>query len=118
MPDAPVVPNLTRGPINNWTDTAGHGAVLALDALTGEQKWKFEMMDVIRSGLLTTASDLLFSGARSGYFQALNARTGALLWKVSLGSQIVNGPMTYVVNGTQYVAIISGHSLSTFALRD
>ena len=118
VPDAPVVPNLTRGPINNWTDTAGHGAVLALDALTGEQKWKFEMTDVIRSGLLTTASDLLFSGARSGYFQALNARTGALLWKVSLGSQIVNGPMTYEVDGTQYVAIISGHSLSTFALRD
>ena len=118
VPDAPVVPNLTRGPINSWTDTAGHGAVLALDALTGEQKWKFEMTDVIRSGLLTTASDLLFSGARSGYFQALNARTGALLWKVSLGSQIVNGPMTYGVDGTQYVAIISGHSLSTFALRD
>ena len=76
------------------------------------------MTDVIRSGLLTTASDLLFSGPRSGYFQALNARTGALLWKVSLGSQIVNGPMTYRVDGTQYVAIISGHSLSTFALRD
>ena len=117
VPGAPVVPG-TRGPINNWTDAAGHGAVLALDALTGEQQWKFEMTDVIRSGLLTTASDLLFSGARSGYFQALNARTGALLWKVSLGSQIVNGPMTYGVDGTQYVAIISGHSLSTFALRD
>ena len=70
------------------------------------------------SGILTMASDLLFTGARSGYFQALDARTGALLWKVSLGSQIVNGPMTYEVGGKQYVAIISGHSLSTFALRD
>ena len=40
------------------------------------------------------------------------------LWKTSLGSQIVNSPMTYEVDGTQYVAIISGHSLSTFALRD
>ena len=117
VPDAPVVPG-TRGPINNWTDAAGHGAVIALDALTGEQQWKFEMTDVIRSGILTTASDLLFTGARSGYFQALNARTGALLWKASLGSQIVNGPMTYEVDGKQYVAIISGHSLSTFALRD
>ena len=117
VPAAPVVP-LTRGPINNWTDAAGHGAVLALDALTGEQQWKFEMTDVIRSGILTTASDLLFAGARSGYFQALNARTGALLWKASLGSQIVNGPMTYEVDGKQYVAIIAGHSLSTFALRD
>ena len=118
VPDAPVVPNLTRGPINNWTDASGHGAVLALDALTGEQKWKFEMTDVIRSGILTTASDLLLTGARSGYFQALDARTGELLWKASLGGQIVNGPMSYEVAGKQYVAIVAGHSLSTFALRD
>ena len=42
--------------------------MLALDALTGEQKWKFEMTDVIRSGILTTASDLLFTGAAVGLF--------------------------------------------------
>ena len=118
VPNAPALPRLTRGAINTWTDALGHGAVLALDALTGEQQWKFEMTDVIRSGILTTASDLLFTGARSGYFQALDARTGALLWKASLGSQIVNGPITYEVDGRQYVAVISGHALSTFALRD
>ena len=76
------------------------------------------MTDVISSGILTTASDLLFAGARSGYFQAINASTGTLLWKASLGSQIVNGPMTYEVEGKQYVAVISGHALSTFALPD
>ena len=118
VPNAPGLPTLTRGPVNNWTNALGNGAVLALDALTGEQKWKFEMTDVIRSGILTTASDLLFTGARSGYFQALDARSGALLWKANLGSQIVNGPMTYEVDGRQYVAVISGHALSTFALRD
>ena len=118
VPNAPGVPSISRGPINNWTDAVGSGAVLALDALTGEQKWKFEMTDVIRSGILTTASDLLFTGARSGYFQALDARSGELLWKASLGAQIVNGPVTYEVDGRQYVAVISGHALSTFALRD
>ena len=117
VPDAPVVP-MTRGPINDWTDVSGQGAVLALDALTGEQRWKFELTDVISSGLLTTASDLLFAGLRSGYFQALDARTGRLLWKTSLGGQISNGPMTYAVDGRQYVSVIAGHSLSTFALRD
>ena len=118
-PNAPTpVPGRIRGPINNWTDNAGHGAVLAIDALTGETRWKFEMTDVITSGILTTATDLLFTGARSGYFQALDARTGALLWKASLGGQIFNGPMTYQVGGQQYVAVIAGHSLSTFALRD
>ena len=118
VPDAPITPTLSRGPVNDWTDVNGRGAVLALDALTGEQRWKFEMTDVIRSGMLTTASDLLFTGARSGYFQALDARTGDLLWKSSLGSQIVNGPVTYAVDGRQYLAVISGHALATFALRD
>ena len=116
--DAPTVPGLTRGPVNTWTAAAGSGAVVALDALTGEQRWKFEMTDVTSSGILTTASDLLFTGARSGYFQALDARTGDLLWRVSLGGQIVNGPMTYAVDGRQYVAVIAGSALSTFALRD
>ena len=115
-PDAPTPPIRLRGPINDWTDAAGSGAVLALDALTGEERWRFEMTDVIRSGILTTASDLLFTGARSGYFQALDARTGALLWKVNLGGQIVNAPTTYAVDGTQYVTIIAGQSLSAFAL--
>ena len=118
VPDAPTVPGLTRGPVNTWTAAAGSGAVVALDALTGQPRWKFEMTDVTSSGILTTASDLLFTGARSGYFQALDARTGDLLWRVSLGGQIVNGPMTYEVDGRQYVAVIAGSSLSTFALRD
>jgi len=59
-------------------------------------------------GILTTASDLLFTGGREGYFQVLDAKTGALLWKTNLGGQIVNGPMSYEVDGTQYVAIASG----------
>ena len=117
VPDAPTVPGLTRGPINTWTDAAGHGAVLAVDALTGEARWKFEMTDVISSGILTTASNLLFTGARSGYFQALDASTGDLLWRTNLGGQLVNGPMTYEVDGEQYVAVIAGNALSTFALR-
>ena len=70
------------------------------------------------SGILTTATDLLFTGGREGYFYALDARTGAVLWKASLGGQIVNGPMTYAVDGKQYVAVISGNSLYAFALRD
>ena len=118
IPQAPTIPGLSRGPINTWTAEAGHGAVLAIDGLTGEPRWKFEMTDVIGSGILTTGSDLLFTGARSGYFQALDARTGDLLWKASLGSQIINGPITYEVEGRQYVATISGHALAVFALRD
>ena len=88
------------------------------DPRSGEQKWKFDQFDVSDSGSLTTASDLLFTGGREGYFHALDARTGKRLWKASRAGQIVNGPMSYEVDGKQYVAIISGHSLVTFALRE
>lgn len=118
VPGAPVVPVLKRGPINTWTEAVGSGAVVAIDARTAERKWKYAMTDVTDSGILTTASDVLFTGVREGHFHAINARTGELLWKTSLGGQIVNGPMTYQVDGKQYVATIAGHSLVVFALRD
>jgi alcohol dehydrogenase (cytochrome c) len=118
IPGGQNVPSLRRGPINVWTEAAGHGAVIALDPRTGEKKWKFPMTDVTDSGLLTTATDVLFTGGREGYFHALDARSGGLLWKVSLGGQIAAGPMTYQVDGKQYVAVAAGHGLFTFALRD
>jgi alcohol dehydrogenase (cytochrome c) len=107
-----------QGPVNTYTEALAHGAVAALDPETGQAKWKFEMHDVNTSGILTTASDLLFVGGREGYFQALNARTGALLWKQNLGGEIIAGPMTYQVDGKQYVTIASGNGLFTFALRE
>ena len=113
----PGAPGLVRGaPINNWTETAGRGAVIALDIRTGDQKWKFQMTDVTDSGILTTASDLLFTGGREGYFQALDARSGALLWKVNLGANINGSPMSYRVGNKQYVAIAAGLSLAVFAV--
>jgi len=119
IPGAQNVPGATRRPpINVWTEAAGHGAVIAIDPRTGEKKWKFPMTDTSDSGLLTTASDLLFTGGREGYFQALDARTGALLWKTILGGPVVAGPMTYQVDGKQYVAVAAGHALFAFALRD
>jgi alcohol dehydrogenase (cytochrome c) len=119
IPGAQNVPGATRRPpINVWTEAAGHGAVIAIDPRTGEKKWKFPMTDTTDSGILTTATDLLFTGGREGYFQALDARTGALLWKAALGGPIVSGPMTYQVDGKQFIATAAGHSLFVFALRD
>lgn len=116
IPGAPTIPNLRRGPINNWTDAAGHGAILAIDPATGTPKWRYKMIDVTDSGIVTTASDVLFTGGREGYFQALDARTGALLWKANLGAQMINNAITYSVKGRQYVSAMAGLSLFTFAL--
>ena len=117
-PGAPGLAGLSRGPINNWTEEVGHGAVLALDPRTGERVWQYDLVDVTTSGVLTTATDVLFSGSREGHFHALDARNGELLWRASLGGQIANGPMTYAVDGVQYVAVAAGNALSVFALRD
>jgi alcohol dehydrogenase (cytochrome c) len=118
VPGAPGLSGLgARAPINEWTEVAGTGAVIAIDPLTGEKKWRFPMTDVTESGILTTGSDLLFAGGREGFFQVLNARDGSLLWKTNLGAGIMNGPITYEVDGKQYVAVIAGLSLSVFAVQ-
>ena len=115
-PGAPAVAIGRTTPINDWTNEVGHGAVIAMDPRTGTPRWKFEQFDVSDSGMLTTATDLLFTGGREGYFQALDARTGDLLWKASLGGQIVMAPITFEVDGEQYVSVIAGHTLVTFGL--
>ena len=117
-PGAPGVGIGRTTPINNWTNEVGHGTVIAMDPRTGEARWKYEQFDVSDGGMLTTASDLLFTGGREGHFHALDARTGELLWRASLGGQIVMAPITYMVDGQQYVSVISGHTLVTFGLRD
>lgn len=98
------------------TEVEGYGAVRAIDPKTGEKKWDFKMVDYTESGVLTTASDLLFSGGREGNFFALDARTGELLWKVNLGGTVASGPITYAVDGRQYVAVSADTALYVFGL--
>jgi alcohol dehydrogenase (cytochrome c) len=119
VPEAAVPPNIRRPPVNNWTDAVAHGAIIAVDPNTGQRKWTFPMYDLTDAGIMTTASDLLFAGGREGFFQALDARTGALLWKSNLGSvQIYAAPITYEVDGKQFVSVIAGNVLLAYALRD
>jgi hypothetical protein len=93
------------------------GAVQAVDPATGETKWKFEMVSPPSSGLLATAGGLIFSGNREGYLMALDAKTGKPLWKFRTGGVVIAPPITYLLNGKQYVAVAAGDSLITFALR-
>lgn len=109
---------LSRGTqANTRKPEEGHGAVMAVDAATGEKKWQVDFIDVTDSGILTTTTDLLFVGNREEHFYAIHARTGEVLWRTSLGGAIANGPMTYAVNGQQYVAVAAGNGLFVFGLR-
>jgi alcohol dehydrogenase (cytochrome c) len=120
VPDAPVMPGAAaaRPSINTWTNLVGNGAVIAIDPKTGQAKWKFQMYDVTDAGILTTAGDVLFTGGREGYFHALDARTGTVLWKAALGGAVMSAPVTYSVDGKQYVIVNSGNVMATFGLRE
>lgn len=114
-PHAPAPPPAFK------TEKEGYGAVVAIDPQTGDKKWEFKMVAYTTAGVLTTASDLLFSGGGgqntgSGHFYALDDRTGELLWQVNLGAIIGSGPMTYSIDGHQYVAVCAGNSLYVFGL--
>jgi alcohol dehydrogenase (cytochrome c) len=117
FPHSPL-PSVNRGQIDTWTEAYGHGEVKAIDPQTGEEKWAFKMHDVTDSGILTTASDVLFTANREGYFLVLDARNGNLLWRTTLGAQISSAPITYSMDGKQYVAMSAGHALFVFGLRE
>ena len=109
----------------------GFGSVRAIDPKTGERRWEFVLNDALfSSGVLTTASNLLFTGVAGandsgplasrrvdGYFYALDATTGARLWRTSLATSVHGSPITYMAGGTQYVAVSAGNVLFAFALR-
>ena len=88
------------------------GTVRAIDASTGETTWLYEQRAGTTS-LVATGGGLVFGGDSNGRFRALDHETGEVLWEVNLGSQVTGFPITYAVDGTQYVAISTGSSLST-----
>jgi alcohol dehydrogenase (cytochrome c) len=92
-------------------------STIALDAATGEIKWKYEMEEPPVGGFLSTAGNLLFVGDRDGYFIAFDATTGKVLWRFQTGGQsITAGAVTYRFRGKQYVAVAAGSSIMAFAL--
>ena len=97
-------------------DEEAFGMIAAYDPETLDRVWEFPMGDITWAGVLSTAGDLVFGGGKEGYFLALDANSGEALWRASVGGQINAGPMSYAVDGRQYVAIPAGSALFTFTL--
>lgn len=87
------------------------GRVEAIDVTTGKPLWKHERRAIISSGLLSTAGGLVIGGDASRRVFALDADTGSVLWELPLNSAIGGFPMTYMVDGTQYLAIPTGTNM-------
>ena len=84
------------------------GAVHAISAETGEIVWQYEQRAATMA-LAATGGGLVFGGDVSGRFRAFDHETGEILWEINLGSPVSGFPITYAVDGRQYVAISTGY---------
>jgi alcohol dehydrogenase (cytochrome c) len=97
-------------------DDEAYGVIRAYDPETLQAKWEYRMADITWGGVLSTAGDVVFGGGKEGYFVALDARSGRELWRLPVGGQVNSAPMSYAVNGKQYVTVAAGSALFAFAL--
>ena len=98
-------------------DEHSQKVLLALSPADGKQVWRYAQIGHGESwgGTLTTAGGLVFFGDDAGAFEAVDAETGRALWHFNTGQSFYASPMTYSMNGIQYVAICAGSDLFSFA---
>ncbi|MBV8398999.1 MAG: PQQ-binding-like beta-propeller repeat protein, partial [Acetobacteraceae bacterium] len=91
------------------------GEVMAWDPVAQKKVWGIKEDLPFNGGTLTTAGGLVFYGNMHGMFKAVDAKSGQELWSTSLGSGIGAGPISYAIDGKQYVAVVVGRTVSTAA---
>jgi alcohol dehydrogenase (cytochrome c) len=105
----------TRAPSSN----ASGKTLKAIDIQTGKTAWEIPNVGggILGSGVMVTAGGLLFYGDGSGAFVAADAANGKLLWQFTTNERWKAGPMTYTVEGSQYVGVAAGTTILAFSLR-
>ena len=88
------------------------GTVQAISVETGEIVWRYEQRAGTTS-LVATGGGLIFGGDGNGRFRAFDEETGDIMWEINLGSMVTGFPVTFAVDGKQYVAASTGSSLSS-----
>jgi glucose dehydrogenase len=104
------------------------GTLSAIDPQTGALRWQDKTAQPLVGGVLATAGGLVFTGEGNGAFDAFDATSGKELWTYACGAGVNAPPVTYRVNGTQYIAVAAGgnalfgyakgDAISAFALGD
>jgi PQQ-dependent dehydrogenase (methanol/ethanol family) len=93
------------------------GGVMALDPTTGKKMWDFKLnAGGLGNGLIATAGGVTFATTYDGFMLALNSKTGKLLWRTQTGGDPHASPISYAVNGRQFVACSMGGILMSWAL--
>jgi alcohol dehydrogenase (cytochrome c) len=98
------------------SDEPAYGALRALDARTGEMRWQVRYGSASWTGALSTAAGLVFTSDDRDRFMAIDADTGRVLWDAHVGENIRASPMTYALDGRQFVVLPSFTKLTAFAL--
>jgi PQQ-dependent dehydrogenase (methanol/ethanol family) len=93
--------NVAPGGIQN-------GPFVALDVETGKIAWQYMAPQPLIGGALVTAGNLVFMGEGDGWFDAFDAKSGERVWRYNLGAGVNAPPVTYMVNGQQYIAVAAG----------
>ena len=111
----------TEGKAEGWggrdRNLWANSTLRALDYKTGKVVWNHELGNGgTIAGILTTAGHLLFTADNSGNLLALDPATGKTLWRLNVGGELVASPMTYELNGRQYLLVPIQDNLFAFAL--
>ena len=100
LPDDPAVIQAVKD--------ATSGALLARDLKTGKDLWRVEYPGISNGGVLATKGGLIFQGVATGFVNAYDAGTGQRLWRFNAQTGVVAPPVSYKVNGEQYIAVNAG----------
>ncbi len=100
------------GERGGWSESM----VMAIDYKTGKARWTHDWEGSLRAGMLSTAGNVLFTGGPSNDIVALDASNGKALWHAGLNGTLTNGPITYELDGRQYVVAAAGDTLWSFVL--
>lgn len=82
--------------------------LLAIDPLTGKKVWRVKTPNLFNGGLMVSAGKLVFQGEAGGRFNAYSSQNGEKLWSFETGAPVIGAPISYLVDGTQYVSVVSG----------
>ena len=98
----------TGGTFPGIRGRAPTGVLAAIDVATGKIKWKSDRPGYVWSGTLATAGGLVFMGESDGWFRAYDAADGKVLWSFFCGAGVDSSPITYELDGKQYIAVPAG----------
>ena len=84
------------------------GHLLAWDPVAQKERWRVQYNSIWNGGTLATAGGLVFQGTADGRFVAYSADRGEKLWEVAVGTGVIAAPVTYEVDGVQYVSVMAG----------